>query len=99
MPIFNRKAKKEVKREEEMKPEEELGLEAEKNRAPFEQLDPVYGGKTWSEDPAAFLPLFEELFAERCIACNRPLSSPGVHLEGKGPYGPTCAKKVRRSQS
>ena len=56
--MFNRKKKK----EEERKLEEELELEAEKNRALFEQLNPVYGGKTWSEDPAAFLPLFEEIF-------------------------------------
>ena len=99
MPIFNRNAKKEAKEEMEMKLEEELELEAEKNKSPFEQLDPVYGGKTWSEDPAAFLPLFEELFSERCIACNRPLKLPGLHMEGKGPYGPTCAKKVRRKQA
>ena len=88
--MFNRKKKEEEGR----KLEEELELEAEKNRALFEQLNPVYGGKTWSEDPAAFLPLFEELFSERCIACNQPLTSPGLYLEGKGPYDPDCAKKV-----
>jgi len=36
---------------------------------------------------------------ERCIACNRELTSPGLYLEGKGPYGPDCAKKIRREKS